>query len=107
MELTEQQVLGALSGAPCSVVELGLKVATGHGHDRDPSSNQPVGQWLASVGLSLSGLQKLVDVLVRDGRTVEVRGRQLWEMGLPTAGTKAQGRYYLRAAPGATAHPRT
>ena len=107
MELTEQEVLGALTAAPCSVGELGVAVATGHGHDRDPSSDQPIGQWLASVGLSLSALQKLVDVLVRDGRMVEVRGRQLWEMGLPTAGTKAQGRYYLSAAPGATAHPRT
>ena len=28
---------------------------------------------------------------------LEVRGRDLWDRGLPTGGTKAMGRYYLAA----------
>lgn len=75
--------------------DLGIALAALHGHDAAGAAQEPVGQWLASVGLSLSALQRVVDGLVRDGLVAEVRGRGLWELGLPTSGTKAQGRYYL------------
>ena len=35
-----------------------------------------------------------------DGLVVEVRGKDLWDRGLPTGGTKAMGRYYLAAGGG-------
>lgn len=78
-----------------SVGDLGVAVAAARGHDRPATAQEPVGQWLASTGLSLSGLQQMLDGLVRDGLAVEVRGRELWNLELPTAGTKAMGRYYL------------
>ena len=38
-----------------------------------------------------------MDELVTDGLVVEVRGKDRWDRGLPTGGTKAMGRYYLAA----------
>jgi hypothetical protein len=92
------EVLACVSRTPQSIGDLGLAVASLRGHDPAGAAGEPVGQWLASVGLSLSALQKVVDGLVADERVVEVRGRELWDLQLPTAGTKAQGRYYLSPA---------
>lgn len=98
MHPTPDDVLAAVSRLPRSVGDLGLAVAAAHGHDLASAEGQPVGQWLGAAGLSLSALQKIVDELVREGKVVEVRGRDLWDLELPTQGTKAQGRYYLRPA---------
>ncbi|MCW2621911.1 MAG: hypothetical protein JWL64_1513 [Frankiales bacterium] len=95
MEPTSDDVLSLVSRLPLNISGLGLGIAARHGHVPDEAGELPVGQWLASIGLSLSGLQKLVDQLVNDGAVVEVRGGQLWDLELPTAGTKAGGRYYL------------
>ena len=95
MEPTPADVLGVITGLPTGIGELGLTVAALHGSE-PTGSELPVGQRLASVGLSLSALQKVIDQLVRDGQVREVRGRELWDLGLPTQGTKATGRYYLR-----------
>ena len=95
MDPTAEHVLAAVSGVPTGIGELGLAVAALHGLEAE-GGGQPVGQRLASVGLSLSALQKVIDELVRDGQVREVRGRDLWDLGLPTQGTKAMGRYYLR-----------
>jgi hypothetical protein len=91
-------VLACVSRVPRSIGDLGLAVAALRGADTSGAADQPVGQFLASVGLSLSALQKVVDELVRERRVVQVRGRELWDLQLPTEGTKAQGRYYLSPA---------
>lgn len=99
MEATRDDVLAVADATPRAVGGLGLALLERVG--ADPGDDQaPVGQRLAAAGLSLSGLQQLVDALVTDGQLVEVRGKDLWDRGLPTAGTKATGRYYL--APDAT-----
>jgi hypothetical protein len=73
---------------------LGLALVRTAGGDVG-SDELPVGQRLACAGLSLSALQRVVDGLVREGRVREVRGKDLWDLELPTAGTRATGRYYL------------
>jgi hypothetical protein len=95
MDPTPQDVLTVVSRQPRSIGDVGLAIAAAHGHDPATAAGQPVGQWLAALGLSLSAVQKVVDMLVRAGEVVEVRGAQLWDLELPTEGTKAQGRYYL------------
>lgn len=99
---TTDDVLALVSRLPLSISALGLKIAARHGHDPADAEGQPVGQWLASTGLSLSALQSMVDDLVNTGAVIEVRGGQLWEMQLPTAGTKRGSRYYLSPAPDAS-----
>ena len=96
MEPTAADVLGVVDVSPRTVGDLGIEIAVVHGADRASAQDQPVGQWLAGQGLSLSGLQKVVDGLVHERQVVQVRGRQLWDLALPTEGTKANGRYYLR-----------
>jgi hypothetical protein len=98
VEPTSDDVLALVSRLPLGIAALGVKIAARHGHVRADDDPQPIGQWLADAGLSLSKLQKLVDQLVNDGAVVEVRGGQLWAMELPTSGTKAGGRYYLAPA---------
>ena len=99
MLLNDDDILGVLHAAPLSIGALGLAILDRAGLDAgDPDG--PVGQRLAAAGLSLSALQQAVDGLVSAGRATEVKGRELWDRGLPTAGTKAMGRYYL--APGQT-----
>ncbi|MCW2499273.1 MAG: hypothetical protein JWN87_949 [Frankiales bacterium] len=95
MDPTPQDVLAVVSRQPRSIGDVGLAIAAAYGHDPATAEGQPVGQWLAALGLSLSAVQKVVDQLVRDGQVVEVKGAQLWALELPTEGTKAQGRYYL------------
>jgi len=94
---TADDVLAVLSGVPLGIGPLGLEVvrrARGEVSELG-AQDAPVGQRLAAAGLSLSALQRLVDSLVGEGRVLEVRGRDLWDRGLATAGTKAMGRYYL------------
>jgi hypothetical protein len=98
MEATRDDVLAVVSRLPLSIGDVGIAVAGRQGHDPAAAQGQPVGQWLAGVGLSLSALQKLVDAMVRGGDLVEVRGAQLWDLELRTAGTRARGRYYLAPA---------
>ena len=95
MNVTPDDLLPVLSRTPQSVGDLGVAIAATQGHDPAAVAGHPVGQWLAAAGLSLSALQKLVDQLVREGLVVEVKGRELWDLDLPTEGTKAMGRYYL------------
>ena len=98
MTPTPEQVVAAVGTLPVSIGELGMQVVRAAAGDQEPGDEAaPVGQRLARAGLSLSALQRLVDALVTDGRLVEVRGKDLWDRGLPTAGTKAMGRYYLSA----------
>lgn len=97
MELSRDDVLAVVGPTPLSVGGLGLAVAERAGAVTG-GEQQPVGQRLAAAGLSLSALQKLVDALVAEQLVVEVRGKDLWDRGLPTAGTKAMGRYYLSVA---------
>ena len=89
-------MLGAVGAQPVSIGALGLALVVAAGIDPG-TGDAPVGQRLAAAGVSLSALQRLVDSLVTDGLVTEVRGRALWDRGLPTAGTKAMGRYYLAA----------
>lgn len=98
MDPTPADVLAVVSRTPRSIGAVGVSIAAAHGHDPEAAAGHPVGQWLATAGLSLSALQKLVDQLVTEGRVVEVRGRELWDLELPTEGTKATGRYYLSPA---------
>jgi hypothetical protein len=93
---TRDDVLTVVDALPRSVGDLGLALVRRSGADVG-EEGAPVGQRLAAAGLSLSALQRLVDGLVADRRVVELRGRELWDRGLPTAGTKALGRYYLAA----------
>ena len=102
MTPTPEQVVAAVGSLPVSIGALGLQVvrdAAGAVDAGPVDESAPVGQRLARAGLSLSALQRLVDALVAEGRLVEVRGKDLWDRGLPTAGTKAMGRYYLAAVP--------
>lgn len=94
MEPTDDDVLALLGGTPLSVGGLGLALVQRCGGELG-ADDAPVGQRLAAAGLSLSALQRTVDRLVGDGVVTELRGKDLWERGLPTAGTKAMGRYYL------------
>lgn len=94
MDPTQEHVLAVLGGRPTSIGELGLALASAAGVETGPES-APVGQRLADAGLSLSGVQRLVDEMVAAGLVLELRGKDLWERGLPTEGTKATGRYYL------------
>jgi len=96
VQATRDDVLAVVDDHPRSVGDVGVEIVRRAGADcGDPGA--PVGQRLAAAGLSLSALQRLVDGLVTDALVVEVRGRELWDRGLPTAGTKAMGRYYLAA----------
>lgn len=98
MEATQQDVLSVVSDVPQSVGSLGESIIAQAGGDPgDPDA--PVGQRLAAAGLSLSALQKTVDAMVSAGEVEQVRGKDLWDRGLPTAGTKAMGRYYLAVTP--------
>lgn len=94
MTVTADEVLSVLARLPQTIGEVGLAVCAARGSDLG-ADDQPVGQRLAAGGISLSALQKLMDALVNGARVVEVRGNQLWDLGLPTEGTKAGGRYYL------------
>lgn len=94
MEVTPDDVLAVVSDVPQTVGALGeALIARTGGVPGDAGA--PVGQRLASAGLSLSALQATVDAMVSAGAVEQVRGKDLWDRGLPTAGTKAMGRYYL------------
>ncbi len=93
---TADEVEALVSAEPRSIADLGVAVLAARGTPMAVEGSQPVGHLLAAAGMSLSALQKVVDGLVNGGRVVEVRGRQLWDLGLPTEGTKSGGRYYLR-----------
>ena len=96
MQPTDDDVLAVLSAAPLAIGAVGVALLDRAGLDAgDPGA--PVGQRLAASGLSLSALQRTVDGLVTAGLATELKGRELWDRGLPTAGTKAMGRYYLAA----------
>lgn len=94
---TREDVLASVefSQVGLTVGDLGLRVARRHGRELLEDEETPIGQALAGAGLSLSALQKIVDGLVGDGELIELRGRDLWDWGLPTTGTKAQRRYYF------------
>ena len=94
MEPTGEEVLAAVSQNPCGIGDLGLAIVIAR--DLPVPEEGAIGQRLAAAGLSLSALQKVVDLLVGDGQLKEVRGRELWDLNLPTEGTKAMGRYYLQ-----------
>lgn len=94
MDPTREDVLAVVGGLPLSIGDLGLALVAAAGV-KAGADGGPVGQRLAAAGLSLSALQRLVDDLVACGLVVEVRGKDLWDRGLPTGGTKAMGRYYL------------
>lgn len=91
MTLTGPQVLAALDAQPRRIGDIGLRLVGAE----DPDG-QPVGQFLAARGVSLSGVQKVVDDLVRAGLAVELRGRELWDRHLPGLGPDARGRHYAR-----------
>lgn len=97
MDVTPDDVAGAVGPLPLGIGALGLALvrAAGDGAPGLDDDAVPVGQRLARAGLSLSALQRQVDALVAAGRVREVRGKDLWDLELPTAGTRAQGRYYL------------
>ncbi len=96
MQPTDDDVLAVLGDAPLSIGSVGLALLDRAGVAAgDPDA--PVGQRLAAAGLSLSALQRTVDALVTAERCTELKGRELWDRGLPTEGTKAMGRYYLTA----------
>jgi len=98
VDATQQDVLAVVSDVPQSVSSLGEAIVARAGVDPgDPDA--PVGQRLATAGLSLSALQKTVDAMVGQRLIQQVRGKDLWDRGLPTAGTKAMGRYYLAVQP--------
>ena len=94
MDPQPDDVLAVVGGRPVSIGELGLALVVAGGADPG-ADGAPVGQRVAAAGVSLSALQRVVDGLVRDGLVTELRGKDLWERGLPTAGTRAMGRYYL------------
>lgn len=97
MTPTPDEVVAAVGTLPVSIGALGLEVvrrAAPGSAAVTADETVPVGQRLAGAGLSLSALQRLVDSLVGEGRLRELRGRELWDLGLPTAGTRATGRYY-------------
>ena len=98
MQPSADELLAAVTDLPLTAGALGLEVVGRAGGDPGDDA-APVGQRLAAAGISLSALQRTVDELVSAGRLTEVRGRELWDRGLPTAGTKAMGRYYLAAPP--------
>jgi len=98
LDFTVDQVVAAVSRTPQSIADLGVVVAVSVGAPALRDEGEPVGQWLAAAGISLSAVQTLVDDLVTEGRVQQVRGRDLWDLGLPTTGTKAQSRYYLSPA---------
>lgn len=97
MTPTGEQVRAVVGAEPMAIGTIGLELVRRAGGDAG-DEQAPVGQRLAAAGLSLSALQRVVDEMVRDGQLEEVRGMDLWDRGLPTAGTKARGRYYLGAA---------
>lgn len=108
MQADRAAVLAVVGAEPMSIGDIGLAVLRHAGEQVEDSAGElaggdeapvGVGQRLAAAGLSLSALQRLVDQLVAEQVVQEVRGRELWDRGLPTAGTKATGRYYLAAAP--------
>ena len=95
LDITPDQVVAAVSGTPRSIADVGVELAAAVAPEAPRLGTEPVGQWLAGVGISLSAVQRLVDGLVTEGRVQQVRGRDLWDLQLPTAGTKAQTRYYI------------
>jgi len=95
LEITEDHVIAAVSRTPRSIADIGVELASVQGATMSRDEGEPVGEWLAAVGISLSAVQTLVDALVTEGRVQQVRGRDLWDLGLPTTGTKAQSGYYL------------
>jgi hypothetical protein len=96
MDLTGEDVLGVVSRDPLPIGALGVAILGARGVDVSTAWDQPVGAFLASHGVSLSGLQKTVDRLVNDALVEEVRGAALRDLGLPTLGTKSGGRYFLK-----------
>lgn len=94
MTPTGDQVRVVVGDEPMAIGQIGLELVRRSGGDVGDDA-APVGQRLAAAGLSLSAVQRVVDEMVREGQLEEVRGMDLWERGLPTAGTKARGRYYL------------
>ena len=94
MQPVPEDVLAVIGDSPLSIAAVGLALVAAAGLDPG-ADGVPVGQRLAAAGLSLSALQGLVDHMAADGLVAEVRGKDLWDRGLPTAGTKATGRYYL------------
>ena len=96
MLASNDDILAVLTAAPLSIGAVGLAILS-HAEVETGDPDAPVGQQLAAAGLSLSGLQRTIDALVTAGRVTELKGRELWDRGLPTAGTKAMGRYYLAA----------
>ena len=92
MSPTAPEVLATLTALPQTIGQVGLAVLSGRGLAVEDGS---AGQVLAAHGVSLSALQRLMDELVNTAQVMELRGRQLWERGLPTEGTKSGGRYFL------------
>lgn len=90
--MNEQDVLAVLSSTPRKVVDLALLLVKG-----SPAPGQVPAAFLASQGISLSAVQKVVDALVRDGRAVELSGPALWEQHHPGLGPDARGRHFLLA----------
>jgi hypothetical protein len=92
MTLTSKQVLAVLDSQPRKIGEIGLLIVGARG-----SGDQPIGQFLAARGLSLSALQGVVDALVRSGAVVELRGSALWDQRFPGLGPDARGRHFAKA----------
>ena len=90
--MTEDDLLAVLSSTPMKVVDLALLLVPGA-----PAPGQVPAAYLAQQGVSLSAVQKLVDGLVRDGRAVELSGKDLWEGHHPGLGPDARGRHFQLA----------
>ncbi len=90
--MNDEDVLAVLSSTPRKVVDLGLLMVKG-----SPAQGQVPAAFLASQGISLSAVQKVVDALVRDGRAIELSGPALWEQHHPGLGPDARGRHFLLA----------
>ena len=98
--VTAADVLAVVSAEPAKVGDLGLRLLARAGVSVAAAEGQPIGAFLASGGLSLSALQKVVDELVREDRVVELRGRLLWDSYFPGLPANAKGRYFLLAPGG-------
>ncbi len=95
VNVTAADVLAVVSAEPAKVGDLGLRLLSRAGVPVAAAEGQPIGAVLASCGLSLSALQKVVDGLVREDRVVELRGRALWDSYFPGLPANAKGRYFL------------
>lgn len=90
LPLTPERVLKAVTGEPAKVGDLGLRLLRATAPE-----GMPIGQFLATQGLSLSALQSAIDELVRNGQVRELRGRALWDEYFPGLGANAKGRFYV------------